>query len=152
LALPDYTTGDGPTARPHAGRASLNRLKSLHRVRAAALRPLAAVEVPLRQLAPELAALSQSETPQTGEPARFAHGCAPVGPSGCGGGAALDQVIQIEPGAVETMNKKSIAPRVPVLYPPQVAVAVIAKAKWKSAVAVIWRSSVPKLHALKRGL
>src|SRR5690606_21289226 len=84
--------------------------------------------------------------------ARFAHGCAPNGPSGCGGGAALGQVIQAEGGAVETMNKKSIAPAVPLLYPAQVVLAVIVKAKRKFAAAVTWGRTVPNLHAVKRGL
>lgn len=130
----------------------MTRLIDRHMARAADLRLVALPQAPLGQGALENTPVEAPADPQIGESARFAHGCAPDGPSGCGGGAALDQGIQVEPGAVETMNKKSMAPRVPGLYPPQVALADIAKAKWNYAIAVIWTSTVPKLHAFKRGL
>lgn len=130
----------------------MTRLIDRHMARAANLRLVALPQAPLGQEDEPNTPIEAPAAPQISESARFAHGCAPDGPSGCGGGAALDQGIQVEPGAVETMNKKSMAPRVPGLYPAQVALADIAKAKWNSAVAVIWTSTVPKLHALKRGL
>jgi len=145
VAFEDHTTKACSSARRRSATARANRLIDRLVGRARALR---AAQAPLGHVDAAPAAKNEVNILQTGESARFTHGCAPVGPSGCGGGAALDQVNQVNSAAVESMNKKSIAPRGPVLYPPQVALADIAKAKWNSAVAVIWRSTVPNLHAL----
>jgi spore germination cell wall hydrolase CwlJ-like protein len=52
----------------------------------------------------------------------------------------------------ETMNKKSIAPRARVLYAAQASGQIITEAKRFRLLRIIWASSVPKLHAIKRGL
>lgn len=50
------------------------------------------------------------------------------------------------------MNKKTIAPRAQVLYPPQALEQNIAEAKWYGLLQIIWRLLVPNLHSVKRGL
>jgi spore germination cell wall hydrolase CwlJ-like protein len=50
------------------------------------------------------------------------------------------------------MNKKTIAPRAQVLYPPQASEQNIAGAKWCGLLQIIWRLLVPNLDSVKRGL
>jgi len=50
------------------------------------------------------------------------------------------------------MNKKSIAPRASLLYPAETLRQIIGKAKRLRVLRFDWRPSVPKLHAIKRGL
>lgn len=50
------------------------------------------------------------------------------------------------------MNKKTIAPRAQVLYPPHSLEQNIAEAKWYGLLQIIWRLLVPNLHSVKRGL
>jgi spore germination cell wall hydrolase CwlJ-like protein len=50
------------------------------------------------------------------------------------------------------MNKKTIAPRAQVLYPPQASEQNIAGAKWYGLLQIIWRLLAPNLDSVKRGL
>jgi hypothetical protein len=87
-----------------------------------------------------------------GELARYWQGLARIGLSACGRSVAPPQRLHGGGGEFETMNKKSIAPRVSLLYPPSGSAQVVTEAKRFRLLRFIWRSSVPKLHALKRGL
>jgi spore germination cell wall hydrolase CwlJ-like protein len=50
------------------------------------------------------------------------------------------------------MNKKTIAPQARLLYAARTFRQNVAEAKWIWLLRFVWRTSVPKLHALKRGL
>jgi spore germination cell wall hydrolase CwlJ-like protein len=87
-----------------------------------------------------------------GEPARMSQGYAQEGLFACGRSAAQTEVMQVEGGEFETMNKKSIAPSAQVLYPAKASRQVVGEAKWLRLLQLNWRRAVPKLNSFKRGL
>lgn len=133
---------EGP--RVNARRASLNYLIYRHIFHRS--------QDPFEVSAAPKEAPPRAELRPVGELARSSHGCAPIGLFACGRGAALTQRLQGEGGETETMNKKSIAPQASVLYPAPGSRQVVRGSKHDRVLRFPWRSTVPKLDAVKRGL
>src|SRR5690606_1807236 len=70
----------------------------------------------------------------------------------CGRGAAPRRTNPAGGRENWTMNKKSIAPQASVLYPAQGSRQVVGGSKHDRVLRFSWRSTVPKLDAVKRGL